>query len=66
MTQIPSLTPAPLVCSIRDARVLLGGIGNTKVWQLVQAGELETVRIGARRMVKLDSIRALVAKGGAA
>jgi hypothetical protein len=57
--------PNPLVCSVKDMRAMLGGIGTTKAADLIRTGAVESVRIGARRMVKLESIRALVEKGGA-
>lgn len=35
-------------------------VGRTKFWELINAGELETVRIGRRRMVVWSSVRAYV------
>lgn len=32
------------------------GLGRTKTWELVRSGELETVRIGRRRLVPIDAL----------
>jgi excisionase family DNA binding protein len=50
----------PLTLSINDAASSLG-IGRTKLYQLINAGKLEAVRIGRRTLVKTASIEALVA-----
>lgn len=36
------------------------GVGRTKVYELIEAGEIETVRIGRRRLVVAESIDAYV------
>ena len=64
MTNSPQTTPAPLVCSVDEMRAMLGGIGTTKAFDLLRTGAVESVRIGARRMVKLDSIRQFIENGG--
>ncbi|OJY67141.1 MAG: hypothetical protein BGP16_18290 [Sphingobium sp. 66-54] len=51
----------PVLCSIADAARLLG-IGKTKTYELIDAGQLATVAIGVRRMVTVESIKRL-AKG---
>jgi excisionase family DNA binding protein len=53
------MTTAPLLCSTKDAARLLG-IGSTKLWDLISSKELQTHRIGARRLVRIDSINALL------
>ena len=60
----PQLTPSPLVCSVDEMRVMLGGIGTTKAFDLLRTGAVESVRIGARRMVKLESIHQFIENGG--
>lgn len=55
---------APLVCSVDEMRAMLGGIGTTKAFDLLRTGAVESVRIGARRMVKMDSIRRFIEQGG--
>lgn len=56
----------PYLCSISEARRLLG-IGRTKTYQMLAKGELASIQIGTRRLVKMDSIKALIerATGGA-
>lgn len=51
----------PVLCSIAEAARLLG-IGKTKTYELIGAGKLDTVAIGVRRMVTVESIKRL-AKG---
>ena len=60
----PQANPAPLLCSVDEMRAMLGGIGTTKAFDLLRTGAVESVRIGARRMVKLDSIRQFIESGG--
>ncbi len=36
------------------------GLGKSKVYQLINAGELATVKIGRRTLIKTDSLRRLV------
>ena len=45
--------------SIKDAARALG-LGRTKIYQLINSGDLEVVRIGRRTLVKARSIRALI------
>ena len=47
-----------LLCSIPDAAHALG-VGRSKAYELIANGSLMTVTIGRRRLVRLDSIRAL-------
>lgn len=44
------------------------GVGRTFTYGLIKEGRLETVKLGRRTLVKVDSIRALIesAKSGAA
>ena len=53
-----------IVCSVDEMRAMLGGIGTTKSFELLRTGAIDSVRIGARRMVKLDSIHRFIANGG--
>lgn len=48
----------PVLCSIADAARMLG-IGRTKAYELIDDGSLATVSIGARRLVKVESIKRL-------
>lgn len=47
-----------LLCSIPDAARALG-LGRSKVYGLMDAGQLETVTIGRRRLIRVASVRAL-------
>lgn len=49
----------PRLVSIQQARTLLG-IGQTKTYELITEGLLETITIGSRRLVTLRSIDALI------
>jgi putative DNA primase/helicase len=51
----------PLAVSPRQACLLLG-IGNTRLYQLIGNGELETYRDGRARRITLESIRRRVAR----
>jgi len=47
-----------ILCSQADAAHMLG-IKKTKLGQLIAENQLETVRIGSRRLVKIASIKRL-------
>lgn len=47
-----------LLCSIPEAARALG-VGRSKLYELIGEGRLATVHIGRRRLVRMDSIRAL-------
>lgn len=49
----------PLLTSKADGRRMLGNIGSTKFDELISSGELESVKIGSRRLVKIASIKRL-------
>lgn len=59
MTISPSPELPPMLVSVRGAAGALG-IGLTKTYELIADRQLETVTIGARRLVKVDSIKRLV------
>jgi excisionase family DNA binding protein len=48
-----------LTVTPKTARAALG-IGQTKLYELINNGTLQTLKIGRRRLIKTDSIRALV------
>ncbi|WP_029547826.1 helix-turn-helix domain-containing protein [Sphingobium yanoikuyae] len=56
-----------ILCSVNDAARMLG-IGRTKIYDMLSKGDLASMQIGTRRLVKIDSIKALIerATGGAA
>ncbi|MGL5839774.1 MAG: helix-turn-helix domain-containing protein [Sphingorhabdus sp.] len=47
-----------ILCSQAEAGKMLA-IGKTKLGELIAHGELETIRIGTRRLVKISSVRRL-------
>jgi excisionase family DNA binding protein len=49
----------PEVVSVAEARVLTN-LGTTKIYELIADKQLETLRIGRRRLIRLKSIRALL------
>lgn len=57
-------TLSPRLVSIKDACRILG-IGQTKVYELIAEGLLQTVPIGSRRLITMASIDALI-EGAAA
>ncbi len=48
-----------LLCTIREAAKLLG-VGRTSVYELMNSGHLQSVKIGARRLIPRSSIEAFV------
>lgn len=57
----------PMLCSVREATKLLG-VGRSKAYDLLEKRELESIKIGTRRLIKMDSIKAFIerATGGVA
>ena len=47
-----------LLISIPDAAKALG-LGRSKIYELISENRLETVTIGRRRLVRVESVRAL-------
>jgi hypothetical protein len=50
----------PLAVSVKLACKLIG-VGNTKMWELIKAGRVNTVSIGRRRLVLYASLESLLA-----
>ncbi|MEG8032660.1 helix-turn-helix domain-containing protein [Sphingomonas aurantiaca] len=48
-----------ITATVREACEMTG-LGKTKLYELMNQGALQTTTIGRRRLVKIDSIRALV------
>lgn len=48
----------PILCSQAEAGKMLA-IGKTKLSELISNGQLETIRIGARHLVKIASVKRL-------
>lgn len=53
----------PLLVSINDAAAVLS-LGRSKIYQLIQSGDLSIVKIGRRTLVSMKSIQALSSKPG--
>jgi len=51
-----------LTVTVNDALGMLG-IGRTRFYELVAAGEITTVKIGRRRLVHVGSLRRLATEG---
>jgi excisionase family DNA binding protein len=50
-----------LAYSIKDAAVALG-IGRTKLYELINAGELSVVKLGSRTLIRRADLEALLDK----
>lgn len=61
----PNGKPAPITLRIAEA-CRVTGIGRSKFYELIRAGEVETVKIGAMTLVPVSSIEALIERGRAA
>ncbi|PWL18732.1 DNA-binding protein [Falsochrobactrum shanghaiense] len=53
------------LCSVLDAAKMLG-VGRTKIYDMLAKGQILSMRIGSRRLVKVESIKALIERGDAA
>ena len=49
----------PLLVTISEARRLLGGCARRTIYNMVEAGDLEFVRVMSRPMLRLSQIREL-------
>ena len=49
----------PITVRIADA-VRMTGIGRSKLYELIKAGELDTVKVGCITLVPVESLRRLV------
>ena len=52
----------PFLLSISECGRMLG-IGRSKTYQLIGEGQLDTVTIGRRRLVRAESVRVLASTG---
>lgn len=50
----------PIAASINDTAKALS-LGRTSIYALIREGRLETVKMGRRTLVRIDSIRRLIA-----
>lgn len=49
---------SPFLISINDAAKALG-LGRSKIYQLIQAGDLAIVKIGRRTLISMKSVQTL-------
>jgi excisionase family DNA binding protein len=49
----------PLAVSIKTAQNLTD-LGSTKLYELIKTGELETVKVGTKRLIKYPSVKRLM------
>jgi excisionase family DNA binding protein len=49
----------PITVSIADTAKALG-LGRTSIYALIREGRLETIKLGRRNLVKVESIRRLL------
>ncbi|AUW56881.1 excisionase [Sphingobium sp. SCG-1] len=55
--------PERITVRIREA-CRMTGIGRSKLYELIGAGEIEVVKIGALTLVPVASLRKLIERGG--
>ncbi len=55
----------PITVRIREA-CRITGIGRSKLYELIQAGDLQTIKVGAITLVPLASIDAFLSRGPSA
>lgn len=48
-----------VTCSVNDAAKAIG-IGRVTLYKWIDEGKLESIRVGGRRLIKVDSVRKLV------
>lgn len=53
------LPPEPICVRVNDAARMIG-VGRTKLYELIAAGEVETVKLGKATRITTDSLRNLV------
>jgi hypothetical protein len=62
MSNAPMTNVRPLLMPVPRARAELGNIWQHEMWELFGEGELETVSIGRRRFVVVESLDAYIAR----
>ncbi len=51
-----------ITCTVREA-CQASGLGKTKLYELIGNGQLDTMRVGRRRLVKVESLSGLLSIG---
>lgn len=55
MTQLMPIAPRPLAVRIREA-CRLTGIGRSKFYELIQSGDIETIKVGTITLIPMPSL----------
>lgn len=63
--QSPAHDQIPIWATVDDAR-RLSGIGRSKLYELIAANALKSVKVGRRRLILVESIRGLGSSNAAA
>jgi excisionase family DNA binding protein len=58
---VPVRPPDPLAVSV-DAATRVSGIGRTRLYEAMSSGELASCKIGKRRLILLEDLRAWLAQ----
>jgi excisionase family DNA binding protein len=48
--------------SVKDAQAVLGGISRTTVYELINSGDLQRVKIGTRALITSESVAAYMVR----
>ena len=56
---MPSTLPAPITYSVRDA-CAASSLGRTRLYELINSGHLDVIKIGRRTLVDAVSLRRLL------
>lgn len=57
---MPALSNVPKITATIAEAGAMSGLGKTKLYELIGDGKIDTVTVGRRRLVKVDSLRALL------
>ncbi len=60
MLQTPSINPVTVTVPMA---LKLSGLGRTKLYELLAKREIESVRVGTRRLINFASLKALLERG---
>lgn len=52
----------PVTINVQDA-VRASGLSRVTLWRLMASGQLDSIKVGARRLIKVDSLEALLSNG---
>ena len=55
---------SPMLVTVQEAMRLLS-LGHSTIYTLIGAGELDTIKVGRRRLIKMSSVHRLADTGAA-